>query len=756
MDRFPGRWSPGVLRRVVTLAAGSPYAALELARETAARAAGTAQRSTCPRRSPTRCAAGWTGSARRCWPWCRRPRWPRRRPGRCCARSAAGRPTGGWMRRWRRACWTPTPPDPVLRFSHPLLREAAEGMLTGPGRRRLHRAIGAALADPDEAAWHLARGADEPDETLAERAEQAAQHASARGAPARAAALAQAAAELTPDPDSLPAWRRRISWLERLDAAAEFEQVRRLGEKWAPHVPAVAARAAHRRARAMWRRQTSRRRARLLRRGIRKTWPGGTPPAPRRPAARCASTSASSLGRLDEARSRTAAAIAQARAAGNPVILRQTLAAAGHLAAAAGDPGAGDQLREAVRLPGFTDTPFPYEAPETVPGPLASVARRARPGAGPAAGGDRCRRAARLTRERRSHPESSRGGGVARGQLGRRGCATPPRCPLEPGDQLWPGRSTGLSRLARRGGPRQPRARPRAGRHRSRRRPKPSGLGVRGSVPVGARPSSSCRPMTRRRRCAGWSRSRTCCKTAGIGEPGAHPVHPRSDRGLGRHRPAGPRRRPAGLAAGRGAAPGPPVGADHQRPRRSRPAARRSATRPRPSAPSPRSSPRHASGGLPFELGRCLLVLGTAQRKARQRRDAAAIPRRGRRHLRRPGRPAVAGAGRGAAGPPRARPRQHASRPPSGASPTSWPPGTATPRSPRPCTSASRPSRPTSPASTANSASAAGSTWPAPSRLAARRSPRPPRPPATRAAVVLTARVFPDAVTPPGREAWSP
>ena len=36
MDRFPGRWSPGVLRRVVTLAAGSPYAALELARETAA------------------------------------------------------------------------------------------------------------------------------------------------------------------------------------------------------------------------------------------------------------------------------------------------------------------------------------------------------------------------------------------------------------------------------------------------------------------------------------------------------------------------------------------------------------------------------------------------------------------------------------------------------------------------------------------------------------------------------------------------
>jgi hypothetical protein len=35
--RVPGRWSPGVLRQVVALAAGSPYAAVELARETMAR-----------------------------------------------------------------------------------------------------------------------------------------------------------------------------------------------------------------------------------------------------------------------------------------------------------------------------------------------------------------------------------------------------------------------------------------------------------------------------------------------------------------------------------------------------------------------------------------------------------------------------------------------------------------------------------------------------------------------------------------------
>ena len=111
-------------------------------------------------------------------------------------------------------------------------------MLTGPGRRRLHRAIGAALADPDQAAGGLARGADEPDETLAKRAEQAARHASARGASARAAALAQAAAELTPDPGQ-PA---RLAAPCFLAGAAgtpppSTSRYASLGEKWAPQVP---------------------------------------------------------------------------------------------------------------------------------------------------------------------------------------------------------------------------------------------------------------------------------------------------------------------------------------------------------------------------------------------------------------------------------------------------------------------------------------------------------------------------------------
>lgn len=37
MARFPGQWSPGVLRQIITLGAGNPYATLEVARETIAR-----------------------------------------------------------------------------------------------------------------------------------------------------------------------------------------------------------------------------------------------------------------------------------------------------------------------------------------------------------------------------------------------------------------------------------------------------------------------------------------------------------------------------------------------------------------------------------------------------------------------------------------------------------------------------------------------------------------------------------------------
>jgi hypothetical protein len=356
------------------------------------------------------------------------------------------------------------PPDPVLRFSHPLLREAADGMLSGPAWRRLHRVIGGAVEDPDEAAWHLARGADDPNEALAGRAEQAAQNAAARGAAARAAALAKKAAGLTPDPDGRDAWRRRIYWLERLDAAGEFDQARRLGEKWVADVPV------------------------------------------------------SLRGRLDEARPRTAAVIAQARAAGDPILLREALATDGTLAALAGEAGAGDRLREAVRLPGFTDTPFPYWAPEMAlarwylrrdefdtAGELlnAVIAVSERHGSDESAEHARTNlmevewlagnwdaaaaHAAAHARWSRETGHPAHGAAAYASAWSRRAAATSTT------SASWPPRESS--------------------------RPKPSRTGCTWLCAGGCSACSNCRPMTRRRRWYGWTRSRTCCRPAGSGNP---------------------------------------------------------------------------------------------------------------------------------------------------------------------------------------------------------------------------------------------
>jgi DNA-binding CsgD family transcriptional regulator len=361
LARVPGRWSPGVLRQVMALAAGSPYAALELARETVARGghdgaavhlpstlAGSL-RARLDRLGPQTLAvvqaAALAGA-----------------PTRALLGVVAGGPVGGLVDEAVEAgVLEAAPPDPVLRFSHPLLRETAGAMLSGPARRRLHRMIGGALEDPDEAAWHLARGADEPDEALAGRVEQAARHAAARGAAARAAALAEMAAGLTPDPAGPDGWRRRIYWLERLDAAGEFDQVRRLGEKWVADVPSS------------WRGQLAAVRAnvepgvefscRLYTEAF-EDLAGRDPVRAVRVGTLMCVLLGLHMGRLDDARSRTAAVIAQARAADDPILLREALATDGMLAAMAGEADAGDRLRAAVRLPGFTGMPFPYWAPE--------------------------------------------------------------------------------------------------------------------------------------------------------------------------------------------------------------------------------------------------------------------------------------------------------------------------------------------------------------------------------------------------------
>jgi DNA-binding CsgD family transcriptional regulator len=363
LDRFPGRWSLAVLRQVVAMAAGNPYTALEVARATAA----WGDRDGAAVQLPSTLAGALRGRLERLGP-----------PALAVVQAAAlaGAPTRALLRAVAggpvdepvdtalvAGVLEASPPDPVLRFSHPLLREAAGGMVTGPRRRRVHRAIAAAVGDPDEAAWHLACGADEPDEVLAERVEQAAENASSRAAPARAAALAGAAARLTPGPDSPQAWRRRVAWLERLDAAGEFEQVRRLGEKWAPGVPVSL------RGRLTAVRASVEPDIEASYRMLGEAFGDLTDRDPARAAwigTQMSTMLGILLGRLAEARPQSAAAVAQARAAGDPAILRAALAADGFLAAMAGEADAGDRLRAAAQLPGFPRAPTPYDAPETI------------------------------------------------------------------------------------------------------------------------------------------------------------------------------------------------------------------------------------------------------------------------------------------------------------------------------------------------------------------------------------------------------
>lgn len=363
LERFPGRWSPQLLRQICALAAGSPYTALELARHMAGSGGQLAEGVALP----TGLAADGQAPLRRL------------SPGALAVTQVvalATRPTRDLLVRALEADDPPgaavdealaaevlewSPPDPVLRFGHPLVREAVTASLDGPLRRRLHRRLADLADDPDEAAAHLAAGTEQADERVADLVQAAAQRALARGAPYQAAVLAQAAVGLSVDQHGPGCWRRRLLVLDGLTAASEFDRASALARSWAVDVPAEARGELAARQGAL--EPDYRVAARLLHAAV-----DGLQHDPRRAAevgAELAVVEAIHLLLLGPATRSVALALDAAAKTPDPAVRRRVLAVDGFVAALAGAPDAATRLERAVALPGLASMPFPYYSPET-------------------------------------------------------------------------------------------------------------------------------------------------------------------------------------------------------------------------------------------------------------------------------------------------------------------------------------------------------------------------------------------------------
>jgi len=122
----------------------------------------------------------------------------------------------------------------ILRFTHPLLRNVLYSEMPLKERRQVHRRLGAAAEDIEERAWHLALGADRPDEEIAGMLDGAAGHAAQRGAPGEAATLEEQAARLTPASQSASARERILHAADYHFRAGDMARSRELIEAALP------------------------------------------------------------------------------------------------------------------------------------------------------------------------------------------------------------------------------------------------------------------------------------------------------------------------------------------------------------------------------------------------------------------------------------------------------------------------------------------------------------------------------------------
>jgi DNA-binding CsgD family transcriptional regulator len=124
----------------------------------------------------------------------------------------------------------------TIRFDHPLLADAAYRMLPPSRRRAVHERLAGLAHDAEERARHLAAASEGSDARVAAEIEAGAAAAAARGAPAAAAELLETSARLEPDPDL--AARRRIDAVRHHMAAGDGRRATALASALVEELPA--------------------------------------------------------------------------------------------------------------------------------------------------------------------------------------------------------------------------------------------------------------------------------------------------------------------------------------------------------------------------------------------------------------------------------------------------------------------------------------------------------------------------------------
>jgi DNA-binding CsgD family transcriptional regulator len=124
-----------------------------------------------------------------------------------------------------------------LRFAHPLLASFVYGDASEAVRRAVHGRLAALVADPEENALHLGRGAVEPDESVAARLEATADRAAKRGHREIAVELAEHAERLTPAARADDRARRVRKAAGFISAAGDGRRSRELLEELVERLP---------------------------------------------------------------------------------------------------------------------------------------------------------------------------------------------------------------------------------------------------------------------------------------------------------------------------------------------------------------------------------------------------------------------------------------------------------------------------------------------------------------------------------------